>query len=79
MSANIAPDSTPGMIVGSVTRQNVVSSLAPRSMAASSMALSYPCRRALTTSATNGILKAICDKVMVVNPKVKFYHHEKNQ
>ena len=58
---------TPGMINGSVTRQNVTHSFAPRSIAASSTALSKLCKRARTVNTTNGILNAMCDTITVLD------------
>src|SRR3954469_15613007 len=59
---------TPGRISGNVTFQNVVSSLAPRSIAASSSRRSKPARRALTVTTTKLMQNITWAMTMVVNP-----------
>src|SRR5574337_1481529 len=68
VNASSAPDRTPGKMSGSVMRQKVTNSFAPKSIAASSTALSKPCNRARTTSATKGMLKAMCETMTVPSP-----------
>jgi hypothetical protein len=58
--ANTAPDSTPGMISGSVTRRNVDTDDAPRLAAARSSVRSKPPSAAPTFTVTNGIASTVC-------------------
>ena len=51
-NARSAAAITPGKMSGNVTRQNVVHSFAPRSIAASSSLRSKPARRAFTVTTT---------------------------
>lgn len=70
VNARSAAATTPGRICGSVTRKNVVSGSAPRSIAASSRSRPVPCRRAKTTTATNEMLNATCAIVIVPRPSL---------
>ncbi len=52
IAPGVAAAATPGAIIGSVTLRNVAHSVAPRSIAASSMWRSIPSRRAFTVTTT---------------------------
>src|SRR5919204_490035 len=57
VNANSAPERIPGQSCGTVTRQKVVTSSAPRIIAASSRLRSIPWSRASTTTTTNEMQK----------------------
>ena len=77
VNANMPPDMTPGIIIGSVTRINVLNSFAPKSLAASSMEESKPDILERTVITTKGIEKVICDRMSVSIP-VSMFSEEKN-
>src|SRR5436190_176803 len=60
---------TPGAISGSVIFRNVVHSLAPRSIAASSMWRSIPSRRAFTVTTTYDTLNMMCAITIVTKAR----------
>ena len=68
LNASSAAARTPGRISGKVTFQNVVTSLAPRSIAASSRRRSKPGRRAFTVTTTKLMLNMMWAIRIVVNP-----------
>ena len=57
---NSAAATMPGRMVGSVMRKNVVSGVAPRFCAASSMLRSKPARLALTRRTLHGMTRRTC-------------------
>jgi uncharacterized protein YpmS len=67
-NASRAAARIPGAISGSVTFVNVVHSLAPRSIAASSRWRSKPCRRAFTVTTTKEMLNITCAMKIVQKP-----------
>ena len=66
VSASIPPDITPGAIIGNVTLIKVWNSFAPKSLAASSIDLSKPDKRARTVITTKGMEKVICEMIKVI-------------
>ena len=58
--AKIAPDTTPGIASGRVTRRNTVTGRAPRLLAARSIVGSIPCRAAETLTITKGMHRTAC-------------------
>ena len=55
VSASMAPDKTPGRIIGSVTLRKILQSFAPRSLAASSTEGSKPASLDRTVITTKGM------------------------
>ena len=74
---NIAAAMMPGMIIGSVTFQNVRRGLAPRSIEASSSVQSWPRTRARTVRATKLTSKPMWAMTIVPNPR--FQPRSKNR
>ena len=68
LNASSAAATMPGRISGKVTFQNVVSSFAPRSIAASSRRRSKPGRRALTVTTTKLMLNMMWAMRIVWKP-----------
>ncbi len=62
------PDRIAGAISGRVTLKNATTGLANRSCAASSSERSNPWNLARTMTATNGMLKPMCESRIVVRP-----------
>src|SRR3954454_13616425 len=68
LNASSAAAMIPGRISGNVTFQNVVSSSAPRSIAASSSRRSNPDSRALTVTTTNEMQNMMWEMTIVWTP-----------
>ena len=71
VKASIQPETTAGRITGRVTLKNVVTGVAPRSIAASSSERSKVTRRDWTTTATKHMEKVIWARIMVHRPRSK--------
>ncbi len=69
VKASSQPDRMAGKMIGRVMTKNTLAGCAPRSMAASSRAMSNVPRRDWMTTATNAMEKVMCAMVMVVMPR----------
>src|SRR6202453_3845320 len=69
VNAKSQPDRMAGKMIGSVIKKNTFTGRAPRSMAASSSAVSKVAMRDCTTTVTYAMEKVMCPMVMVVMPR----------
>src|ERR1700733_15345728 len=69
VKASSHPDKMAGKIMGNVITKNTFTGRAPRSMAASSRAMSKLARRELTMTVTYAMEKVMCAMVIVVMPR----------
>ena len=63
MKANKPPETTPGSIIGNVTRKNAITGLAPRLAAARNNVVSNPTNVAVTVITTKGVPSAAWDRM----------------